>query len=235
MHDPETVAFEICGPLPRRADKSYDTKPAPAGTRFRSHWAWKPPLFRVAGRSWYFPTFVTVWHREPGGHKAGTVCKRTRRKTLANGRHRYVVRLAWRLHAHHWRVQLHPWQKFRRWALTRCEWCRGRSRKGDPINVSNGTYSEKSKWWRGEEGLYHHDCSAVAGAHGLCLCADPLFDHGTYGQCFACGKRRAYGREIDDGHRALATLPAGSRITPEVQAFLDPIYEERRRRIEAEA
>lgn len=234
MHDSQTIAFEIRNPFPKR-DESYDTNPAASGGRLCGRWAWRPPMFRVAGRGWYFADFITVWHREPGGHEAGTACKSTRRKMLPNGRHRYVVRLAWRLHVHHWRVQLHPLQKFRRWAFTRCEWCGGRSRKGDPINVSNGTYSAKTAWWRGEEGLHHHDCSAVAGAHGLCLCADPLFDHGTYGQCFACGKRRAYGREIDDGHRALATLPVGSRISPEVQEFLEPIYAERRARIEAEA
>lgn len=234
MHDPLTVAFEIRYPWPKR-DRSYDTKPAPAGTRLRSRWAWRPPFVRVAGRGWHFAGLITVWHHEPGGHDAGQICKRWRAKQTRSGRTRHVTRFAWYLHVHHWHIQIHPLQDFRRRTLTRCEWCRGRSRKGDPVDVSNGSYREKTKWWRGEEGLYHLDCSAVAGAHGLCLCTEPLFDHGTYGQCLVCDKRRCYGMEVDDGHRALAALPVGSRITPEVKAFLEPIYVERRRRIEAEA
>ncbi|MFJ5984339.1 hypothetical protein [Lentzea sp. NPDC092896] len=205
------------------------------GTRLRTRWAWKPPLFTVAGCSWYFPTLITVWHREPRGHETGAVCKRTRRKKLTNGRERHVVRWAWLLHVHHWHLQIHPWQKFRRWALTRCEWCGGRSRGRDQVDVNHGNYRENTPWWRGEEGLYHSGCSAVESAHGLCLCTDPLFEHATYGKCFTCGKSRCFGMEVDDGHRALATLPVGSRITPEMQAFLEPIYAERRVRIAEEA
>jgi hypothetical protein len=234
MHDPLTVAFEIRQPWPKR-DRSYDTKPAPAGTRLRSRWAWHLPFVRLAGRGWYFANLITVWHREPGGHDAGTVCKRWQRRRPATGRTRHVTRVAWYLHIHHWHLQLHPYQQLRRRLLTRCEWCGSRSRKGDPVDVSNGAYREKTKWWRGEEGLYHGDCSSVAGARGLCLCADPLLRYGTYGQCFECGKHRSYGMEIDDGHRVLAALPAGSRIPAEVKAFLDPIYAERRARIETEA
>lgn len=234
MHDPLSIAFEIRNPWPKR-DESYDTDPAATRGRLAGRWTWRLPFFRVAGYGWYFSCFITVWHREPGGHDVGEICKHATRVQGTDGKWRYKFHHAWKLHIHHWHIQVHPYQRFRRWALTRCEWCGGRSRKGDPVDVSNGAYREKTAWWRGEEGLYHHDCSSVAGAHGLCLCADPLFDHGTYGQCLDCGKRRSYGMEVDDGHRALAALPVGSRVTPEVKTFLDPIYAERRDRAAKEA
>lgn len=31
-----------------------------------------------------------------------------------------------RWHIYHWRIQIHPWQKFKRWALERCTFCGGR-------------------------------------------------------------------------------------------------------------
>lgn len=234
MHDSLSIAFEIRNLWPKR-DESYDTDPAATHGRLAGRWAWRLPYFRVAGYGWYFSCVVTVWHREPGGHDVGEICKHSTRVQGADGKWRHKRRHAWRFHVNHWRLQIDSWQRLRRRLLTRCEWCGGRSRKGDPINVSNGAYREKTAWWRGEEGLCHGDCSAVAGAHGLCLCADPWLDHGTYGLCTTCDKRRSYGMEIDDGHRVLAALPVGSRITPEAQAFLDPIYAERHARISREA
>lgn len=227
MHDPDTVAFHIRYPW------LWPTSPSLKNVR------WRVRLGRgsvvLAGHWFRAPDFITVWHREPGGHDTGTVCKRWRRKQTPKGRPRQVTRLAWLLHVHHWHLQIHPWQTFRRWAFTRCEWCGGRSRKRDRVDVSHSWSEGRDPWWRGERGLVHGGCSAVESAHGLCLCDDPLFDYGTYGQCFGCGKRRSYGMKVDDGHRALAALPVGSRIPPDVQAFLDPIYVERRGRIEKEA
>lgn len=111
MHDPMVVAHTIRRPWPRN----------------------KP--FR------YWPVLVTIWHVEPDGRDALTVC--TRR---------------WKWHIHHWKVQVHALQQLRRWALTRCEVCGGKSRKGRYVNVSRHWHRAKDPWWRGERGLYHADC-----------------------------------------------------------------------------
>jgi hypothetical protein len=168
MHDPLVVAF--CIPRP-----------------------WPP---RRRGR--YRSPLVTVWHREPRGHDAFTVC-------------RYDG--WWKLHFWHWKLQIHALQESRRWLLTRCAWCGGPSRKGDPVNCARSWDGPRGRWWQGDPGLYHQDCSAIAAAHAACTCTDPVLDEGTYGLCARCGKRRAYGRTPGwvAHDRELAAIPAGRR------------------------
>jgi hypothetical protein len=187
MHDPLVVAFEIRRPRPR-------IEKTPTRTRIR------------------WPAFVTVWHREPGGHDSGTVCRWSG---------------SWRWHVHHWRVQVHPLQQLRRWALTRCEWCGGRSRKGDKVNFSSSWDGVRSRWWRGERDLRHHDCDTVWRASRRCLCDSPMLDHGSYGTCTACGKSRAFGASVDDADRLLAALPPRSRIPVDLRSRLEAIWDAR--------
>jgi hypothetical protein len=177
MHDPLCVAFTIKRPWPKRVG-------GPA-TRRR-----------------YWPAIVTVWHREPGGHDAGEICR--------------YRRMAW--HVHHWRVQVHHLQRLRRWALTRCAWCGERHRKGDPISTSLQWDGPRGRWWRGEPGLYHRDCSSYATAHVTCSCADPICAEADskglpYGRCARCGKGRSFGR--DDAwaarQRMLTAISQGRR------------------------
>lgn len=215
MHDPLVVAFEIHAPWLRRAI------PVMKGVR----WRWGRYVV-LAGRWYRWSSLITVWHREPGGHDSGSVCKLHEHRPDTGWRFYW----GWRFHVHHWRVQVHPWQRFRRWAFTRCAWCGGRSSKGDPVNVSHQWHGPRGPWWRGEPGLFHSDCSSVEHAHRMCLCTAPVLEHGTYGRCLVCDKQRAHGAEIDDAHRALAALPDGGRITPEVRAFLEPLWAERRAR-----
>lgn len=162
------------------------------------------------GRRRYWPAMITVWHREPGGRDSGTVCKR-------NGH--------WRLHIHHWRIQVRPLQHLRRWALTRCEWCGGRSRNGDPINISSSWNGIHTRWWRSEAGLRHHDCNTVWLASRKCLCDNPALPEG-WGKCGTCGKFRAFGAEVTEADRLLAALPAGSRIPIEMRPRLAAIWDE---------
>lgn len=190
MHDPYVVAFEI-------------KRPWPDG--------------RI-GKRRYWPAMITVWHKEPGGHDWGTVCRR-------GG--------AWRWHVHHLRIQVRPLQHLRRWALTRCAWCGGRHRKGDPVNMSSQWDRSRGRWWRGETDLRHHDCDVIWRAHGRCLCDDPLLsDHG-HGKCAFCGKYRAWGQGVSEADRLLATLPEGSRIPAALQPQLDAIWAEQRAEREA--
>lgn len=209
MHDPKTVAFGIPRPWPKRW-RSDDAKPGQPRWVFRYSWRnWydlRPGTFRkftvVAGRGLYWPDLVTVWHNEPGGADSGTVCKR---------------RTSWRWHVHHWSFQVHPWQHFRRWAFTRCEWCDGPSRKGDLVNHSHQWHRERGPWWRSERGLFHCDCSTIERAHRTCTCGVGPWESGLgstpYGQCASCGRFRAWSKEPKDTtpEKILQTIPAGQR------------------------
>lgn len=147
MHDPHVVAFDIPRPWPQR-EKSHDAKPDEPRWKARYSWAtWKKPwhgwmsFWTVAGYGIYWPALITIWHCEPGGHDALTVCRDRR----------------WRWHVRHWRVQVHALQRLRRALLTRCEEC---GRKGRP-NVSFDWDRNRGHWWQGERGLYHRECSSL--------------------------------------------------------------------------
>ena len=98
MHDPLVVAFEIRRPWPQRS-----TLPATGSRRDGVRWRiklhhdhgswcddhcasrrdpfpwWKPGSYmshwRLAGRDWYWPPLITVWHKEPGGADSLSVCR----------------------------------------------------------------------------------------------------------------------------------------------------------------
>jgi hypothetical protein len=65
-----------------------------------------------------------------------------------------------RWHVWHWKLQIHPWQQFRRWLLTRCALCGKRIVGESP--VSHSWASPKPTFMRGEVGLYHSACSNMA-------------------------------------------------------------------------
>jgi hypothetical protein len=215
---------------------------------------WKPGSYsrfwRVAGRDLYWPALVTVWHREPGGRDSGEVCPHYRRWQDEGGRWETRVLRGWRWHVVHvgrrvvrgrsypaltpgWRVQVHPLQHLLRAALTRCAWCGGRDRKGDPVDIAHQWESQQERWWRGEPGLYHHDCSSVQHAHAMCSCPVPVLTCGEYGKCRVCGGFRAWRTAPDEADRLLAALPAGSRIPPDARPAVEAAWAARRAAAEA--
>jgi hypothetical protein len=205
MHDPLVVAFEIRRPWPRR-DRAWDSK---AG---KSRWAASGAFWTVAGRGWYWPGLITVWHREPGGHDSGEVCRHYIREQDADGKWSMTIRYGWRWHVHHWKIQVRPLQALRRWTLTRCVWCGGRSRKGDYVNVSHQWDGPRGRWWQGEPGLFHMDCSSIESAWRACLCDAPILEYDGWGRCLVCEKFRAYGSDAYvDVKRLLASIPRGKR------------------------
>lgn len=180
MHDPMFVAWELRRPWPKLAS-TWACRPGEKRWSRPSH-----GFATVAGRRYYFPGLLTVWHNEPGGRDSGEVCG-------------YPHGWALRKHLSHLSMQVHPLQAFRRWAFTRCSWCGGPSRKGNYINLSGpGGLAEKGRkhlpWWAGEQGLLHRDCSTVADAWRHCVCPDPDLRSGTMGYgwswCSRCGKSR---------------------------------------------
>jgi hypothetical protein len=144
-------------------------------------------------------------------------------RPAADGEWKADLLNGWRFHIHHWRVQVHAAQHLRRRLLTRCSWCGGRDRRGDAVNVSHQWDGKRGPWWRGESGLYHHDCSSIASAHGQCVCDDPICgetstEYGPYGKCARCGKVRGFGvkPEYMAVRRRLAAIPVGERDRREV-------------------
>lgn len=175
MHDPMVVAIEIRRPWPK-VRKLRTPKPL----RLRG------AFWSVAGCELYWPGLITIWHVEPNDADAGTHCKPR----------------SWKRHVHHWQLQVHPWQHFRRWAFTRCAWCGGPSRRGDVVNVGEGwgSTSKPKHWWQGEIGLCHLDCSSIQRAHSTCTCS--LIEGGPWsngrnglepwGRCDSCGGFRLH-------------------------------------------
>lgn len=119
----------------------------------------------------------------------------------------------WRWHIHHWKLQFRTYQQLRRRFLTRCAWCGGRSVKGDQVNVSHSWNGPRARWWQGEKGLFHRDCSSIKQAHSTCVCTRPVLEHDIHGKCARCGLFRPFGFTDANLARArdLQTVPSGGR------------------------
>ncbi|MFF1531513.1 hypothetical protein [Cellulomonas sp. NPDC058312] len=199
------VAFKIRRPWPHKFGRPGKTP--------RWHYRRGSSFITLAGQEYNFASLITVWHVEPNGEDAlRGECRGTN----------------WKWHIHHWQIQWCFLQDWRRKLLTRCEWCGGRSVKRDPVNVSHSWTDHRTRMWRGEKGLFHHDCSTVEHAQKKCLCADPLFDCGDYGKCALCGKFRGWRSVPNDADRYLASLPIGARIPAEEMPRLKGIWNEAR-------
>jgi hypothetical protein len=177
MHDPDVVAWEIWRPWPQRSSMSatgshtdgvrwsirfnHTHDPGCADDPPHKHGAWpwwKPSSYRrfwrMAGRDYYWPPIMTVWHREPRGRDALSECQR--RYQDRDGQWRLTR--SWKWHVWHYRLQFPPLQKLRRRLLTRCAWCGGRDAKGNSVNSSLSWDGPRGHWWRGEPGMYHGVC-----------------------------------------------------------------------------
>jgi hypothetical protein len=66
-----------------------------------------------------------------------------------------------RWHVHHWRIQVHAWDTFRRWAFSRCAHCgQGFEWGYSPVSHGWGS-SDRPGWFQSEAGVYHHECSNI--------------------------------------------------------------------------
>lgn len=228
MHDPLVVAHTIRKPWPKISKRRHHND---GRLRIRSSWRkWydiRPSSFSafwyIGPFELYWSSLVTIWHKEPKGHDAFSVCKHSGR---------------WKWHIHHWKIQVPPLQALRRRLLTRCEWCGGKSRKGDYVNISHSWDRAPGHWWRGERGLFHQDCSSIHSAHHICTCAVPVLDHRGYGHCAVCNLFRAW-RSPDDAPNPrdetteiLKTIPTGQR-DPAKTAQVRAIWKAHRAKSEA--
>jgi len=160
MHDPMVVAHEIPNPWPKRKRwreksdnkrfgrwglcRSRRTNPENLGEPTYRWWRLAGWTLRLAGRSYGMRNVATIWHVEPGGRDAFSVCKHASR---------------WRWHIWHWKIQVEPLQDIRARLFDRCAGC---GRKGRP-NFSHQWDGKRLGWWkfRSREGLYHYECSSL--------------------------------------------------------------------------
>ena len=77
-------------------------------------------------------------------------------------RHYRTMRRPWwrhpRWHLHHWKVQIHFMQALKRYLFSRCSKCGGRFPWG--YAPMSGWSGGGPRWFRSEEGVYHHDCDS---------------------------------------------------------------------------
>jgi hypothetical protein len=147
-----------------------------AGRGYNRNPFWRRPYFgwafwQFGSRQYYFPGLVTLWHVDPETDGSDSSC-RNRYKPHWRAAHADNDPLRkwfwWKVmvhydkwHVHHWKLQIKVWQDFNRWAWSRCAHCRGRFRWGYSP-VSHSWHGTGPRWRRGEEGIYHYECSAAA-------------------------------------------------------------------------
>lgn len=166
MHDPMTVALEIRRPWPQRSGGPVKQPPSliPRGLIYRrGDGSWGTSCFMEwRGQRWYWPPLITVWHVDPEKGGDDDSCRRAWKQRFGFKRSFWV----YKLHVHHWSIQVHPAQALRRWLLTRCAGCGKRFAYGyAPVSFQwdKPKRSFWQRWTRGEEGLFHHDEHHAAG------------------------------------------------------------------------
>lgn len=115
-------------------------------------------LFHRLGNAPYYPD-AKLWGKAPHGNDPdgwGVVPRAQRAMYEWKSKHGFRWHPRW--HFWHWKIQVHPWQDFRRWLLSRCCRCGKRFAYGESP-VSGSWDSKPPRWFRGEEGLWHMDCS----------------------------------------------------------------------------
>lgn len=173
MHDPMTVAFEIKYPW-----KEKPTKYFPNGHRdtFITIWHvdpekngnddscdWFGSYRRLNSKEMAITEAIfdleSILYNEPfyPSHPAYLrfqKLKEAQRKWRQRG-----FRLHPRWHVWHWKIQIHPLQKLRRWLFSCCAKC-GNGFVWGYSPVSMGWSNKKTRFFKGEEDVYHFECYA---------------------------------------------------------------------------
>lgn len=186
MHSPEVLAFSIRSPFPSMKTKIKEDKfpkwqfvirRRDDGSFFYS------PFIRAFGYEWYFDSWIDVWHYEPGGRDALTVC-RDRIYDKRSGKFKKYTK-TWKLHFWHYHISWSLLHKWRRRLLTRCAECGGPSRKGNMVNHSDSGWGGRPKtpFYAGEIHLYHSSCLDKKSAR--------IHKHDPRG-CYQCSGKGAF-------------------------------------------
>lgn len=157
MHDPSVQVFEIRVPVPA---VEYKVRATPNGLR-RRRWtggdevgkpqkrpyrpaAWELVIAHRLIRWW---NVLEVWHDEPGGRDAHTLCKGQRGSQLTW----HNVRWAW-THRRHLRLWSPPIRRVASWRKLRCDGCGHRFRWKRDARHALG--------WNARE-VYHGPCASL--------------------------------------------------------------------------
>lgn len=69
-----------------------------------------------------------------------------------------------RWHIHHWKLQWHFGQALKRYLFSRCSRC-GKRFPWNYAPMSDSWNGTGPRWFRGERGVYHHECGSSANRH----------------------------------------------------------------------
>lgn len=194
MHDPSTLAFSVRLPVPSRISRRRPSDGRETGLRW-------PFLILKRHEVYFGHDLIDAWHEEPGGADAGTVCGNRR---------------LW-AHPRHLRLKFPPLRSLRRRLFTTCEWCGQLGTSRRPVNVSHqwdgDERNRRARWWNGDRGLYHAECSTLADAARQCVCEVP--DPGRMGRrCRLCGNFADYNQGKFREARMLAKRVGRGRRRP---------------------
>lgn len=157
MHDPSTLAFDVCIWGIRLAE-IWHIDPETDGTDDSCGWAY-PHLTKdekALADSLIHDEYdnLRYWFQDMPDYTAvSRVCRMFRI-------HKAHTRCWWqhpRWHVHHWHVKIPLVFNLKRWLFSRCTHCGKRFAwgYGPTCTTWNGT---GPLWFKSEEGLYHHDC-----------------------------------------------------------------------------
>lgn len=171
MHDPLTVAFEIRSPIKHITPMGYEyhnpivtiwhRDPESDGTDDSCGWTWPKLSDKEHAlvdscidnendnlRHWF--TDCDAYDAKMRIAQIFRVLKHHQRPWWKHPR--------W--HFRHWRFQVHPIQDLQRWLFSRCAKCGKRFAWGY-APIASGWNLPGPRWFRGERGVYHHECQSV--------------------------------------------------------------------------
>lgn len=210
MHDPSTLAFSVRLPVPSRISRRRPSDGRETGLRW-------PFLILKRHEVYFGQDLIDVWHEEPGGADAGTVCGHRRLWT----------------HWRHLRPRFPMARSLRRRLFTTCEWCGELGTRRQPVNVSHqwggDERNRRAHWWNGDRGLYHRECSSAAEAARYCTCEEPSGRGALRFDAYPC---RRCNKLVDDRQAEFRSprvllKKAGRghlRPTPEEQTIIDAAF-----------
>jgi hypothetical protein len=174
MHDPMSVAFTIPNPFAARYDFGERWRDRPA---IITVWHKDPERGGVDNSCWQAYHFKapteqeqaitevlwdgeTIFDNRP--HFPNSPEHRWFQKLkaawLEHQKRRTLCRIPWRWHFWHWRVVIEPLTSLKRWLFSRCCQC-GKRFPWGYAPVSRNWDAPGPRWFRGERGVYHHDCA----------------------------------------------------------------------------
>nr|AMP54236.1 hypothetical protein [uncultured bacterium]AMP54320.1 hypothetical protein [uncultured bacterium]AMP54354.1 hypothetical protein [uncultured bacterium]AMP54432.1 hypothetical protein [uncultured bacterium] len=136
MYKSHTLAFSIRRPWPKR-EPAFERSEQP-------RWKLRGTFWTIAGRQWYWPSLIEIYHVEPHDFDTRTPCMSRR----------------WRLHFWHWRFQIIPVQSMKQFLFERCIEC-GKGYSWGYATFSHEWHEQKSRWFRVTRRAYHYECSLL--------------------------------------------------------------------------